>query len=51
MGFLISVIDDQTGTATSTEMKAIDGFNAQLPDVGPLVLTDGRGAPESVHHR
>jgi hypothetical protein len=45
MQFLISVIDDQTGTATADEMAAIDVFNERLQDEGRWVVACGISAP------
>lgn len=48
MKFLISVIDDLSGSATSNEMTAIDAFNNGLRTNGYFVfaggLTDPKGA-------
>ena len=45
MQFLISVIDNQTGTATDDEMAAIDEFNEGLQASGQWVFAGGLGAP------
>jgi hypothetical protein len=45
MQFLISVIDDQTGSATDDEMAAIDVFNHGLQARGNWVFAGGLGAP------
>jgi len=45
MQFLISVIDDQTGSATDDEMAAIDAFNEGLQAEGHWVFAGGLGAP------
>lgn len=45
MQFLISVIDDRTGSATAAEMAAIDGFNERLVNGGQLVFAGGLAAP------
>jgi hypothetical protein len=45
MHYLISVIDDQTGTATPDEMAAIDSFNDRLVADGHWVFAGGLGAP------
>ena len=62
MQFLISVIDDQTGSATPQEMAAIDAFNDGLRAAGHWVVAcgitapseasviDGRGAEPVVTH-
>ena len=48
MQFLISVIDDLSGSGTAEEMVAIDAFNDKLEANGQLVfaggLTDPKGA-------
>jgi len=43
--YLVSVIDDQTNTATSNEMEAIDTFNESLRANGHWVFAGGLGAP------
>jgi hypothetical protein len=45
MRYLVSVIDDQTGSATEDEMAAIDAFNEQLQADGHWVFAAGLGAP------
>ena len=45
MQYLLSVIDDQTGSATSEEMAAIDLFNARLIADGHWVLAAGLQTP------
>ena len=45
MQFLISVIDDQTGTASSDEMAAIDVFNERLQADGHWIFAGGITAP------
>ena len=47
MRFLISVIDNQTGTATSDEMAAIDAFNDGLRERGQFIFAGGLAAPDS----
>ena len=47
MKFLISVIDNQTGTATSDEMTAIDQFNDGLRERGQFIFAGGLSAPDS----
>ena len=47
MRFLISVIDNQTGTATSDEMTAIDAFNDGLRERGQFIFAGGLSAPDS----
>jgi hypothetical protein len=45
MLYLVSVIDDQTGSATSTEMAAIDAFNERLQADGHWVFAGGLASP------
>jgi hypothetical protein len=45
MQYLVSVIDDQTGSATPTEMAAIDAFNDRLAADGHWVFAGGLGSP------
>ena len=45
MRFLISVIDDTTGSATGDEMAAIDAFNDRLQAEGHWVFAGGLTAP------
>jgi hypothetical protein len=47
MQFLISVIDDKTGSATPDEMAAIHEFNARLQAEGHWVFAGGLTAPGS----
>ena len=47
MQFLISVIDDTTGSATADEMADIDAFNERLHADGYWVLAAGIGAPST----
>jgi len=47
MQFLISVIDDRTGSATAAEMAAIDEFNARLATDGHWVFAGGLTAPDA----
>jgi hypothetical protein len=47
MQYLISVIDEQTGTATGDEMAAIDEFNQRLQSEGHWVFAAGLGAPDT----
>ncbi|MDO8389061.1 MAG: YciI family protein [Actinomycetota bacterium] len=47
MRFLISVIDDSTGSATPTEMTAVDAFNQRLMADGHWVFADGLTAPHA----
>ena len=44
MQYLVSVIDDLTGSATSSEMAAIDEFNEGLQAAGHWVFAGGLGA-------
>ena len=43
--YLISVLDDSTGSATDDEMAAIDVFNERLQADGHWVFAGGLGAP------
>jgi len=45
MQFLISVIDDTTGSATPEEMASIDAFNERLVTDGHWVFAGGLSAP------
>jgi len=45
MQYLVSVIDDRTGSGTPDEMAAIDVFNEQLQADGYWVFAGGLGAP------
>ena len=47
MLYLVSVIDDQTGSATPTEMAAIDAFNDRLKGDGHWVFAGGLGSPST----
>ena len=47
MQYLISVIDDGTGTADSTEMAAIDAFNERLQAEGHWVFAGGLASPST----
>jgi len=47
MLYLVSVIDDQTGSATPTEMAAIDTFNNQLEADGHWVFAGGLASPST----
>ena len=47
MQYLISVIDENTGLATPTEMAAIDVFNDRLRSEGHWVFAGGLGAPST----
>ena len=45
MQYLVSVIDDQTGSGTTDEMAAIDVFNERLQAEGHWVFAGGLAAP------
>ena len=47
MQYLVSVIDDKTGSATPTEMAAIDAFNDRLVAEGHWVFAGGLGSPST----
>ena len=47
MQYLVSVIDDATGSATPDEMAAIDVFNERLQAEGHWVFAGGLSAPGS----
>jgi hypothetical protein len=47
MLYLVSVIDDKTGSATSTEMAAIDAFNERLEAEGHWVFAGGLASPSA----
>jgi hypothetical protein len=47
MKYLISVIDDSTGSATQDEMEAVDVFNDRLEADGHWVFAGGLGAPDT----
>ena len=47
MHYLVSVIDDRTGSATPTEMAAIDAFNDRLEADGHWVFAGGLGSPST----
>src|SRR5580693_4367520 len=47
MNYLVSVIDDQTGSATPDEDAAIDVFNERLQTEGHWVFAGGLGAPST----
>jgi hypothetical protein len=47
MQYLVSVVDDTTGSATPEESAAIDGFNDRLRDGGHWVFAGGLGAPST----
>jgi hypothetical protein len=50
MQFLICVIDHATGSASETEMAAIDEFNERLVWAGYWVFAGGLHPPESAVH-
>ena len=47
MQYLVSVIDDETGSATPNEMTAIDAFNDRLTAEGHWVFAGGLGSPST----
>lgn len=47
MQFLISVLDTDTGPATSSEMAAIDAFDKRMQAEGSWVFAGGLGAPST----
>jgi hypothetical protein len=47
MNYLVSVIDDQTGSATPDEDAAIDVFNERLQTEGHWVFAGGLAAPST----
>ncbi|MHB8958833.1 MAG: YciI family protein [Candidatus Limnocylindrales bacterium] len=47
MQYLVSVIDDETGSATGDEMAAIDAFNERLRAQGHWVFAGGLGSPDT----
>lgn len=47
MRYLIAVIDGQTGTASSNEIKAIDAFNDHLRENGHWVMAVGIESPSN----
>jgi hypothetical protein len=47
MQYLVSVIDDTAGLATTDEMAAIDAFNDRLKAEGHWVFAGGLAAPGS----
>jgi hypothetical protein len=47
MQYLVGVIDDKTGLATTDEMAAIDVFNDRLKAEGHWVFAGGLAAPSS----
>jgi len=47
MRYLVSVIDDKTGSATPTEIAAIDAFNDRLRAEGHWVFAGGLESPKT----
>jgi hypothetical protein len=47
MRYLVSVIDDNTGSGTPSEMAAIDAFNDRLAAEGNWVFAGGLAAPST----
>jgi hypothetical protein len=47
MQYLVSVIDDKTGSATPDEMAAIDVFNDRIRAEGNWVFAGGLASPSS----
>jgi hypothetical protein len=47
MQYLVSVIDDKTGSATPDEMAAIDAFNERLEAEGHWVFAAGLASPSA----
>ncbi len=47
MQYLVSVIDDTTGSATSSEMTAIDAYNDWLRAEGSWVFAAGLASPSA----
>ncbi|MFF2371277.1 YciI family protein [Agromyces sp. NPDC058110] len=47
MQYLVSVIDDKTGSGTDEEMVAIDAFNDRLRAGGHWVFAGGLAAPST----
>jgi hypothetical protein len=47
MHYLVSVIDDETGSATPSEMAAIDAFNDRLSADGHWVFAGGLASPSA----
>ncbi|RBQ16333.1 hypothetical protein DP939_30675 [Spongiactinospora rosea] len=47
MQYLVSVIDDRTGSATPDEMAAIDTYNDRLVAEGHWVFAGGLAAPDT----
>src|SRR3954447_22484950 len=47
MQYFVSVIDDETGSATPAEMATIDSFNNRLVADGHWVFAAGLGSPST----
>jgi hypothetical protein len=47
MQYLVSVIDDRTGSATPDEMAAIDAFNDRVVAEGHWVFAGGLASPST----
>src|SRR5687768_8847814 len=47
MQYLVSVIDDKSGSATEDEMTAINAFNADVQAAGHWVFAGGLNAPST----
>jgi hypothetical protein len=47
MQYLVSVIDDKTGSATPDEMAAINAFNDRLEAEGHWVFAGGLNSPSA----
>jgi hypothetical protein len=47
MQYLVSVIDDRTGSATPDEMAAIDAFNDRVQAAGNWVFAGGLASPST----
>jgi hypothetical protein len=47
MQYLVSVIDDNSSSATPNEMAAIDSFNDRLQAEGHWVFAGGLGSPST----
>jgi len=47
MRYFVSVIDDETGSATPAEMAAVDAFNDRLEADGHWVFAAGLGSPST----
>ena len=47
MKYLISVIDNETGSGSGDEMAAIDAFNERLQNAGQLIMAEGLASPRA----